>query len=113
MKAAVLKLSDDSSWPVRRQLAASLGALPREGRVTPVVALMKKYGNDAATVDAGISGLKGLEAEALDGVLASSDANADAVEMLAGAAAKSRDLAQVQKLLAAATDSAKPASCGW
>ncbi len=109
MKAAVLKLSEDSNWPVRLQLAASLGALPREGRVTPVVAMMKKYGNDAATVDAGISGLKGLEAEALDNVLASSGVHADTVEMLAGAAAKSRDVAQVQKLLAAATDGAKPA----
>ncbi len=109
LAVAVLKLSDDSSWTVRRQLAASLGAMPREGRVTPVVALMKKYGSDAATVDAGISGLKGLEADALNAIMSGSDANADTVEMLAGAAAKSRDVAQVQKLLAAATDTAKPA----
>lgn len=107
--AAVLKLDDDANWQVRRQLAASLGALPREARAVQVVALLKKYGADAMTVDAGISGLKGLEAEALDRLLADSNANADAVEMLAGAAAKSRDVGQVQKLLAAATDGAKPA----
>ncbi len=106
--AAVLKLDGDSSWQVRRQLAASLGAMPRETRVTPVVALLKKYGSDAMTVDAGISGLKGLEADALDRLLADG-ATPDAVEMLAGAAAKSRDAGQVQKLLAAATDSSKSA----
>src|SRR3954468_2712447 len=109
IQAAVLKLSEDSSWQVRRQLAASLGASPREARVAPVVALIRKYGSDAMTVDAGISGLKGQEADALDRLLADSNANTDAVEMLAGAAAKSRDVGQMQKLLAAATDGGKPA----
>src|SRR4029079_11263015 len=61
MQAAVLKRSGDSNLQVRRQLAASLGELPREARVTQVVALLKKYGSDQSTVDAGISGLKGLE----------------------------------------------------
>src|SRR3954469_158872 len=100
IQAAVLKLSDDSSWKVRRQLAASLAALPREARVAQVVALIRKYGNDAMVVDAGISGLKGLEADALDRLLADANPNADAAEMLAGAAAKSRDVGQMQKLLA-------------
>ncbi len=108
MQAAVLKKSDDSNWQVRRQLAASLGELPANARVVPIVSLLKKYGNDAITVDAGISGLKGQEAEALGQLLAQSDANGDAVEMLAGAAGKSRDLAQVQKLLALAVDAKQP-----
>src|SRR5882757_2478196 len=46
MQAAVLKKADDQSWQVRRQVAASLGELPANARITPVVALMKKYGGD-------------------------------------------------------------------
>jgi mono/diheme cytochrome c family protein len=109
IQTAVLKKADDQSWQVRRQLAASLGALPREARVAPVVALMKQYGGDQMVVDAGISGLKGLEAGALDQLLAEPAPNADAVEMLAGAAAKSRDVGQLQKLIASATDTKQPA----
>jgi mono/diheme cytochrome c family protein len=110
IQAAVLKKSDDASWQVRRQLAASLGELPRETRVTAIVSLMKTYGGDQITVDAGISGLKGLEAEALTRWLAQPDPGADAVEMLAGAAGKSRDVGQVGKLIALAVDAKQPAA---
>jgi len=109
IQAAVIKKSGDANWQVRRQLAASLGELPREARVTQVVAMFKKYGSDQITVDAGISGLKGQEAEALDQLLADANPNADAVEMLAGAAAKSRDAAQMEKLITAATSAQQPA----
>ncbi len=108
IQAAVLKKADDSSWQVRRQLAASLGELPRNARVAPVVALMRKYGSDQMTVDAGVSGLKGLEADALGQLVAQPGANSDAVEMLAGAAAKSREVPQVQKLIALSTDTGQP-----
>jgi mono/diheme cytochrome c family protein len=108
IQAAVLKKADDSNWQVRRQLAASLGELPAGARVAPVVALLKKYGNDQITVDAGISGLKGQEAAALTQLLAQPDANADAVEMLAGAAGKSRDVGQVQKVIVLAVDAGQP-----
>jgi mono/diheme cytochrome c family protein len=108
LRAAVLKRADDSSWQVRRQLAASLGELPRETRVAPVVALMRKYGGDQIMVDAGVSGLKGLEADALSQLLAEPGANADAVEMLAGAAAKSRDVGQLQKLIGMSVDDKQP-----
>ena len=109
MKTAVMKLADDPNWNVRRQLAASLGALPAEVRVKPVVAMLRKYGNDPITVDAGISGLKGQETEALIQMIAEPGSSADAVEMLAGAAGKSRDVAQVQKLIALAVDGNQPA----
>jgi len=108
MQAAVLKLSDDTDWDVRRQLAASLGELPPEARVDQIVALLRKFGDDPMTVDAGISGLKGQEADALEKLVSQPDASADAVEMLAGAAAKSRDAAQMQKLVALATDAKQP-----
>lgn len=108
IQAAVLKKADDTSWQVRRQLAASLGELPPQARVAPVVGLMRKYGSDQITVDAGVSGLKGLEADALGQLVAQPGANADAVEMLAGAAGKSRDVGQMQKLIALSTDSGQP-----
>jgi len=108
MQAAVLKKADDQSWQVRRQLAASLGELPAAARVAPVMGLLKKYGSDAITVDAAVSGLKGLEAETLSQLLAQPGASADAVEMLAGAAGKSRDVGQVQKLIALAVDTKQP-----
>jgi mono/diheme cytochrome c family protein len=109
IQAAVLKKEDDSNLQVRRQLAASLGALPGEARVTQVVAMLKKYGNDQITVDAGVSGLKGQEAEALTQLLAAPNASVDAVEMLAGAAAKARDAGQMEKLIGAATNAQHPA----
>jgi mono/diheme cytochrome c family protein len=109
IQAAVLKKADDQSWQVRRQLAASLGELPAGARIAPVVALLKKYGSDPIMVDAGISGLKGLETEALTQFLAQPDPSVDAVEMLAGAAGKSRDIAQVQKLIALSLDNNQPA----
>ncbi len=110
IQAAVLKKADDANWQVRRQLAASLGELPNEARVAPIVALMKKYGSDQIVVDAGVSSLKGQEAEALGQLLAQPDPSADAVQMLAGAAAKSRDTGQVQKLIGLATDARQPAA---
>ncbi len=109
LQAAVLKKTDDKSWQVRRQLAASLGELPATTRIAPIVALLKTYGADPIVVDAGISGLKGLEAEALTLLLAQPDPSSDAVEMLAGAAGKSRDVAQVQKLIALSVDNNQPA----
>ncbi len=71
--------------------------------------MLRKYPDDGITVDAGVSGLKGLEATALGQLLAQPDAGADAAEMLAGAAGKSRDAAQVQKVVAFAVDAGKPA----
>lgn len=107
MLAAVMKKADDTNWQIRRQLAASLGALPPNMRLAPVVAVMKKYGDDHITVDAGISSLKGQEADALT-ELAAQSGTLDAAQMLAGAAAKSRIEAQVLKLVALTTDANKP-----
>src|SRR6202034_4173039 len=93
MLAAVMKKADDSNWQDRRQLTASLGALPPNMRLAPVVAMMKKYGDDHITVDAGVSSLKGQEADALTELVAQSG-TIDAAQMLAGAAAKSRNESQ-------------------
>jgi len=111
MAAAVLKLQDDPSWTVRRQLAASIGELPAPARLDPAAALLTKYGSDPILVDVTISGLKGQEAEVLNRVLQPNIASgeADAVSMLTAAMAKSGDLAHVQTIVARAVDPAVPA----
>jgi mono/diheme cytochrome c family protein/glucose/arabinose dehydrogenase len=109
MLEAVLKLASDANAVVRHQAAASLGELPPAARLAPVVGLLHRYGDDAILVDAGVSGLKGQEADALALLVAQPGANADPVEMLAGAAGKSRNVAQVDKVIGFATDSKQPA----
>jgi mono/diheme cytochrome c family protein len=108
MLAAVMTLANDPSWQVRRQLAASLGELPADQRVGPIVAMLRKYGNDEITVDAAVSGLKGQEAEALKLLLSQPGASLDAVRMLAGSAGKNRQVPVLTPLLAMATDTAQP-----
>jgi len=107
-KEAVFKRADDPNWQVRRQLAASLGELPRDQRVAPLVTMMRKYGDDPVTVDASISGLAGQEGVALRALLAQPQSNEDAVTMLAGATARSRDVSATQDLLGMATDDGRP-----
>ncbi len=68
-------------------------------------------GDDEITVDAVVSGLAGAESKVLDQVLTSkSEAkSADAVAMLAGAIARSKDAAGATKLFAAAGEPSRPA----
>jgi len=65
LQALILKKMDDPSWTVRRQLAASIGEMPKEARLTPIVTMLRKYGNDDVTVDAAISSIAGQEADAV------------------------------------------------
>ena len=78
MAAAVLKLADDPSWTVRRQLAASIGELPPAARLEPAAMLLTKYGSDPILVDVTISGLKGSEADVLNRVLQPNVASGEA-----------------------------------
>lgn len=107
VRAALLRKIDDPSWFVRRQLAASLGELPKDAKLEPIVAMLQRYGDDPVTVDAAISGLSDQEGAALAGLLRTGNPSRDAIAMLAGAASKSRDPAQVQSLLALASDGAR------
>ena len=65
LAGAVLALMGDSSWTVRRQLAATIGELPEAPRLEAAVALLTRYGSDPIAVDATVSGLRGREADAL------------------------------------------------
>ncbi|HYT73955.1 MAG TPA: HEAT repeat domain-containing protein, partial [Vicinamibacterales bacterium] len=106
LATAVLKLMDDVSWTVRRQLAATIGELPLAVRVQPAVAMLERYGNDPILVDGAISGLRGGEADVLGKLLqaARSPQQADAATILAATIARSADAAAVQTLIARATD---------
>ncbi len=110
LTAAVLGLMADPSWTVRRQVGASVGEMPAAARLEPAVSLLARYGTDAVLVDATISGLRGVEADALDRVIQAAPATdaADAVAMLAAAVAKSADVPAVQRVVARATDPATP-----
>jgi hypothetical protein len=66
IQAAVLKRLDDADWAVRRQLGASIGALPPGRRETAAVSLLERYGDDPVTMDATLSGLRGSEAAVLE-----------------------------------------------
>ena len=133
LAAAAFKLTDGASWTVRRQLAASIGALPQPARVERATALLGRYGSDPILVDAALSGLRGSEAAVLERVLAlaasgprdplrpsrlesrgdypAPDAlQGDAVMMLAAAIARSGDAVGVQQLIARATE---PSGAAW
>jgi len=96
---AALKLADDKTWTVRRQLGATIGEFPAGARVDAATKLLTTYGSDPITVDATISGLRGNEAAVLAHVV-----DPDAVAMLAGAVARSGDAAGVQQILARVAD---------
>jgi mono/diheme cytochrome c family protein len=101
---------DDPSWTVRRQVAASVGELPKPARVAPALAILQRYGADAITVDGVVSGLAGMEADVLDRVLDRSDADAaEGTAMLAGALARSRNAAALSSLLDKAGTTTRPA----
>jgi mono/diheme cytochrome c family protein/glucose/arabinose dehydrogenase len=104
LAAAALALMGDPSWTVRRQLAATIGELPDAPRLEGAVAVLTRYGKDPIAVDVAVSGLRGREAEVLTRFLQARVAarEPDVVTMLAGAVARSGDVAAVRQLLARA-----------
>ena len=103
LAAAVLRLADDGSWTVRRQLAATVGELPIGVRLDTAVRLFSQYADDEIAVDAIISGLRGRELEALTRMWNGGARHADVLSMLAGAIARSGEVGSVQQVLARAT----------
>jgi mono/diheme cytochrome c family protein len=134
LRQAVIAAVTDPNWQVRRQLAATLGELPAEQRLDPLVTLLDRDGDDAILVDAAVSSLPGQESTVLTRLLANSGgqsanagaasgaggaaaagaaagaANTDAIAMLAGAITKGGDRAQLQQLIAEATASTRAAA---
>jgi mono/diheme cytochrome c family protein/HEAT repeat protein len=111
VESAVLALLTDPDWAVRRQLAASLGALPFGAREAPLAALLGGHGDDPVTVDAALSGARGSEPAILDLLLRSpneSTALSAAITMTAGTIVRRGD-ATMQDLFDMVADGARPA----
>lgn len=66
LSLAVLKRIADTDPRVRRQLAASMGALPPGEREDALAALLARHGSDPIVVDAAVSGLHGSELAFVD-----------------------------------------------
>jgi mono/diheme cytochrome c family protein/glucose/arabinose dehydrogenase len=106
----VLKLVDDSSWTVRRQLAATVGELPQPARADAAFTILSRYGADQITVDATVSGLRGMEGEVLSRLIRVAKHEPDAVSILAGAVSRGGNVAAVEQLVASAADASVAAA---
>jgi mono/diheme cytochrome c family protein len=65
VSSAVMDRINDTDWAVRRQLAATLGALPPGPREVAIISLLERYAADPVMMDAALSGLRGSELTAL------------------------------------------------
>jgi len=112
VRTAVLKLTDDATPAVRRQLAASLGELPAGERESALAAVTMRSGGDPVVGDLVVSGLVGRERAFLERVLASaSDASAGpaaTVQALSGALLRARDSVGVRQVLVWASEQSRP-----
>jgi mono/diheme cytochrome c family protein len=108
--AAVLKRLDDPEAPVRRQVAASIGVLPRASRDEAAVSVLARFADDPIAVDAALSSIPGGEATVLDTLLADPRARADAapaVIMLAATIVRSGEPVAVQNVFSQVADGAR------
>jgi mono/diheme cytochrome c family protein/glucose/arabinose dehydrogenase len=112
IQGAVLKKIDDKDWAVRRQLAASLGALPDAAKIPALAALLERHGDDPMTVDAAISGLRGSEPAVLQRLLTAAEPTpqrSGAAVVLAATVVRSGEEARVQELFQQAAAADRPA----
>lgn len=111
--SAVLERIDDGDADVRRQVAASLGALPVNQRDAAVASLLERYADDGITLDAALSSVAGREASVLDRLAAAGSQTPQrdaAIAMLSATIVRGADEARAQTLFAAAADDSRP---GW
>ncbi len=113
VQAAVLKRLDDKEWPVRHQLAASLGVMTGAARDQAMVTLLDRNGDDPITLDAALSGLRGNELAVLERLLqvagGATPQREAAVTMIAATVARGAQEAAVTKLLGVIGDESHPA----
>ena len=111
LRAAVLKRLDDPDWAVRRQLAASLGAMPASDRDAAVITLLSAHADDPVTLDAALSGLRGSEAGVLERLIRGGNAQTPqrgaAITMLAAAIVRSAQEAAIQNVFAGIADAGR------
>ena len=106
--AATLQRLDDADARVRRQLAASLGTLPAGARETAVATLLDRHGEDAVTLDAALSGVRGGEPAVLDKMIAGGGSQTSpretAIAMLAATIVRGGQESAAQRVLATIAD---------
>jgi mono/diheme cytochrome c family protein/glucose/arabinose dehydrogenase len=110
--AAVLKKIDDKDWAVRRQLAASLGALPEAAKIPVLATLLERHGDDPMTTDAAISGLRGSEHTLLQRILGATEPTPQrtgAAVVLAATLVRGGEDARLQELFQSAGAADRPA----
>jgi len=111
VQAAVLKMTDDRDWAVRRQLAASFGELPQPLRERTLATVLEQYGDDPVTVDAALSGLRGAEIGVLESLMQGNAATPQrdaAITMLSATIVRGAQEAAVQDLLRRAAQVERP-----
>ncbi len=116
LQFAVLKRMDGADWAERKQLAASLGALPPGARETAIASLLERYADDPMTMDAALSGVRGTEAAVLEKLLQKPDATGAqtpqreaAITMLAAMLIRGGQDLTIQNVLTSIADESRPA----
>ena len=111
VQAAVLKRLDDPAWPVRHQLAATLGVLPGSAREQAAARLLERSGDDPITLDATLSGLRGSEMAVLEQLLKDPARDAQreaAATMIAATVARGAQDAASQRLFGTIGEEGRP-----
>ena len=109
---AVLALKADQDWSVRRQLAATAGAIKGD-RTSIVAGLLEAGGSDPIVVDASLSGMAGDEVALLDRMVTGPEgtpARTASAAVLAATIIRGKDDAAVQHVFEAVAD---PARAEW
>jgi mono/diheme cytochrome c family protein len=111
--AALRERMDDGDWAVRRQLTATLGALPAgsDAKLTALASLLERHGDDPIVVDAAVSGLSGDEPAMLQRLLQAPSATpqrAAAAAALAATMVRSARNDGAEQVLEWAADPARP-----
>ena len=111
MRKAVLAHVTDPDWAVRRQLAATIGALKGDDRESAVASMLERNGDDPIVVDAALSGIAGSEAAVLDRLAAGQEESAQrtaAVTVLSATIVRAKQDAAAQRILDLIADPARP-----
>jgi mono/diheme cytochrome c family protein/glucose/arabinose dehydrogenase len=112
LHAAVLKLTPETDWAVRAQLAASLGELPAGARESALAGVLERHAGDPVTADAALSGMHGSEAAVLDVLLradAETPGRSAALTLVSALIVGGAQDAAVQALFDKVADAGRPA----
>jgi mono/diheme cytochrome c family protein/glucose/arabinose dehydrogenase len=113
LQALALARLDDPDAGVRRQLAATIGALPPGARETAAADVLARHGGDPIVVDATLSGVRGMEHAVLDRVMLpagdGSPARESAIAMLAATILRGGEESRARAVLDLAAEAGRPA----